>query len=400
MPSDPTPSGRTSGNASGDASASRVRDVVVVGGGPVGLLIGVLLAQHGVDVEVLERRTTPSHRTRAIGIHPPALRILAAAGVADPVLADATRIHDGVARSGGRTLGRLVFRPDSIITLPQPETERILRDRLESLRPGALRRGVVVHDLRQHAERVRLRTPGGVIESRFVVGADGARSRVRASAGIRWRRFGGTQSYLMADIPDVTDLPNTAVLSFEAEGVVESFPMPAGMRRWVALTARLDAEPTLRRLASIVQQRTGDTILGESAGAADAEASAFEAHQHIAANFVRGRVALIGDAAHEISPIGGQGMNLGWLDAAALAPALAEALRHPSPEDWREPALRSYASKRRRSALRAARQAAFNMSMGQPASGPVLAARTALMRTLATTPVRALLARAFTMRWL
>jgi 2-polyprenyl-6-methoxyphenol hydroxylase-like FAD-dependent oxidoreductase len=380
-----------------DASPTRVRDVVVVGGGPVGLLIGVLLAQHSVDVEVLERRTMPSHRTRAIGIHPPALRILAAAGVAEPVLAGATRIRDGFARSGGRTLGRLVFRPDPIITLPQPETEQILRDRLERLRPGALRRGVVVHDLRQHAERVRLRTPGGVIESRFVVGADGARSRMRASAGIRWRRFGGTQSYLMADIPDVTDLPNTAVLSFEAEGVVESFPMPGGRRRWVALTTRLDSEPTLRRLASIVQQRTGDTIVD---GAADAEASAFEARQHIAATFVRGRIALIGDAAHEISPIGGQGMNLGWLDAAALAPALVEALRHPSPEDWREPALRTYASSRRRSALRAARQAAFNMSMGRPASGPVLRARTALMRTLATPPVRALLARVFTMRWL
>ena len=64
-----------------------MRDVVIVGGGPVGILLGCLLAVRGVDVEVLEQRFQPSMRSRAIGIHPPSLGTLAQIGVADDLIA-------------------------------------------------------------------------------------------------------------------------------------------------------------------------------------------------------------------------------------------------------------------------------------------------------------------------
>ncbi|WP_255523526.1 NAD(P)/FAD-dependent oxidoreductase [Salinibacterium sp. ZJ450] len=366
---------------------------MIVGGGPVGLLLAVLLAGCGIDVAVLERRAEASTRTRAIGIHPPALAVLGEAGIADEVLRRSVPIRQGVARSGGRTLGRLRFDP-AIRALPQWQTERMLRARLAELNPDALRMGVEASTAEQRGGRVTVQTSAGRIEARFVVAADGARSRIRDSADIAWVPLGGRLNYLMADLPDTSPYGSTAVLSFERGGVVESFPMPDRKRRWVALTPTPVENPSCELLARLVRERTGDTLLPGGT------ASGFEARQHLASRMVSGRVALVGDAGHEISPIGGQGMNLGWLDAADLARTLTQALRHPQSALFTDVMLAGYDRRRRRSAWIAARQAGFNMSMGRPAGAVALVARTALMRTLAAPPTRELLAKAFTMRWL
>ncbi|WP_241976638.1 MULTISPECIES: FAD-dependent monooxygenase [unclassified Cryobacterium] len=402
-------------------SEARVRDVIVVGGGPVGILLAGLLAVRGVDVEVIEQRGKPSLRSRAIGIHPPSLRALDQLGVAEEVLARAVRIRGGVVRSDGRTLGRLAFtetvdRMQSVISLPQFETEAVLRARFAELAPGRLRGGVTVTGVSERGDRVAVETattvetvkPGGtsgtvegvgtvgtggeILEARYVVAADGARSLVRDLLGIRCTARTGGETYLMSDYPDTGEHPGEAVLFFERGGVVESFPLPGGRRRWVAMTPTLQTDATSDDLAALIRARTGTQLPPTTAAA-----SAFSVQQRLATSLVAGRVVLIGDAAHQISPIGGQGMNLGWLDALQLAPALERALRDPEAASG---VLGDYDRRRRRSARMAARQADFNMAMGGPVQGLRLRARNGLVRALAAPPASAVLARAFTMRWL
>ncbi|TFD95479.1 FAD-dependent monooxygenase [Cryobacterium lactosi] len=392
-----------------------MRDVIVVGGGPVGILLACLLAERGVDVEVLERRTEPSMLARAIGIHPPSMRVLGQAGVAEEVLARAVRIEAGSVQSGGRTLGRLSFtqmtgRFPFVVALPQHETEAVLRARFEKLRPDGLRSGVgvgMLHDRGHHVDLIAepaLETADDASErggdngleivgsARYVVIADGARGQLRDAVGIASRPLGGGDTYLMADYPDTGEHGTEAVLFFERGGVVESFPLPNGRRRWVAMTPTLMPDASLADLTALVHGRTGVQL-----PTCDAVPSSFSVRQRLAATMVQGRVLLAGDAAHEISPIGGQGMNLGWLDAVALAPALTHALAQPIEA---RVTLAGYDRRRRRSARIAARQAGFNMAMGRPARGLRLRLRNVVVRVLATPPLNSLLTRAFTMRWL
>jgi len=372
-------------------------DVVVVGAGPVGLFAGLLLAREGVDVVVLERRARRSGHSRAIGIHPPALAALASAGVAGDLLAAGVRIPGGEARCRGRRLAELSFATvpgpyPFVLSLPQAETEEILERHLEQAGVEPCR-GVEVTGLRQGADSVVLQTSGGEIAARFVVAADGARSAVRDAAGIAAPVRTYPDAYVMGDFAEHDDggVPDArAVLYLEPEGVVESFPLPGGTRRWVVRTGRRTTEPDVGSLVAAVRRRTG-VVLDP---ASNSMLSAFGVRRRIAERFVAGRVALVGDAAHEISPIGGQGMNLGWLDVAMLVPRVAER----AGRDDAGCGLAAYSTSRRRAARAAARQAHLNMALGRPVPGLLLPARNRLLgRAASVGTVRDAVARVFTM---
>ncbi len=376
----------------------------MAGGGPVGLFLGALLAHAGVDVQVWEARSTAPAGSRAIGIHPPSLDAFALIGAAQPVLDEACLVRTGVARSRGRTLGTLSFAHASathpyVATLDQHRTEAILRERLAAAAPEALRTGTRLTTLTRHDDHVDVTGTGPdgpvALRAAFVVGADGARSTVRGLLGIATTGREYPDRYVMGDFadPEPDAARSAALVDIGPAGVVESFPLPGSRRRYVVLTGRGAAstdEARAETLASTVLERTGVRVDADTCSML----TRFRVRRTEPERIGVGRAVLIGDAAHEISPIGGQGMNLGWLDAAALAPLLAEALRTGAAGPW--PA---YAARRQAVARRAARQAEANMALGRPISGPAALARGVLLRTALGLPSARLLADVYAMRW-
>lgn len=374
-------------------------DVVIVGAGPVGLFMGVLLLQRGYQVRILERRRGRSNRSRAIGIHPPALAELARAGVAEELMAAGVHIQRGVAYSRRRRVAELAFDGDAalpfILAVPQTFTEEVLELAVRDLDAGAIVRGVDVQEINHGGETLHVRgvSPSGSLEAdaRLVIAADGAHSTIRPHylPALPFRSY--PDCYIMGDFPDDTGHGADAVLYLEPEGIVESFPLPGGIRRWVVRLGAPHKNPTAAGLAHLVTARTGEVL--DTAG--NSMLSAFEVRSRLAQRMVHGRVVLLGDSAHEISPIGGQGMNLGWLDAAALAPIIDASFR--GADVGRDVA--NFEKSRRKAALRASRQAGLNMALGRPLPPPAMSARNTLFASaLAIPAISELVERRFTMR--
>lgn len=362
-------------------------EVLVVGGGPVGLFLGCRLAQLGISVRVLEPRTEPRAHSRAIGVHPPALERLAELGLADAFVEAGVRITRGHAYAGTKRLGILSFADlpgpyPFILTLPQPRTEALLEERLRELEPDALCRAEV-RGLEQTTEHVRVTLATGErLTARFLVAADGKMSFVRNALKVSFKGRSYPDHYLMGDFYDTTDFGNDAALYFTRAGLVESFPLPGGLRRWVAKTPEHISAPTPGKLAGLIQERLGVRLPVET----NSMLSAFGIQRFLADRFITGRVALVGDAAHVVSPIGGQGMNLGWLGAWRLAESLATT-----------GSLSGYAA-HRRSARRAVVRAEFNTVMGR--ATPVAGVRDAAVWSILHGPLQRPFARLFTMRGL
>lgn len=387
--------------------------VLIVGAGPTGLLLACLLARRGVEVRVLERRAAPAGSSRAIGLHPPALRVLAELGLDGEAAARGERVRIGRARGRGRELGTVDFaragmRPPFVLTLPQSRTEELLAAHLAQLAPAALRRGWEVTDLREAASTatVTARRSGGSgalrMRAGLVVGADGSRSRIRELLGIGTLGRDYPDTYLMGDLddpagdPDVPAAQREAIIHLEPGGVVESFPLPGGARRWVVHTGTDGAGPSPERLVSLVRERTGVVLEPGSC----TMLSAFTVRRRTARRLRSRRCVLLGDAVHEVSPIGGQGITLAWLDALELAPLLArhvterraDALHH-------DPVWRRAERRIRRRARRAGMIAAANTVLGRPAGSRAAALRELAVRAALRTPLRRGLAWVYAMGW-
>ncbi|MFJ4674527.1 FAD-dependent monooxygenase [Kitasatospora sp. NPDC088783] len=362
-------------------------EVLIVGAGPVGVALGCDLLQRGVRVRLVDSAAAPAPapRSRAVLVWPRTLELLRGIGVAERLAATGHRLTGIGYRSEGRLLGRAAV--DRIAdtpypfaaTLPQYETERLLLERLAEL-GGTVERGVVLEDLRQDARGVtaRLRHPDGNEEqahARWLVGADGAHSSVRKQLGIGFDGDTVDVTFGIADAPiDGPAARDTLHYCYTADGALGVVPLPDGLFRVaISIPHRDPAEPPPAGVFAEALRRRAPGLgeLGEPRWT-----GSFRVRCRIADRFRDGNCFLAGDAAHIISPAGGQGMNYGLQDAFNLGWKLAGVLRGTLDAA----VLDSYHRERHAAVARVAAVTAAQTRWGMIAGGPRRVLRDTLVR--------------------
>lgn len=338
-------------------------DVIILGAGPVGLMLANLLGDQGVSVLILERRTTLPATSQAIGVTPPSLHLFARLGLDQSLIAQGVKIRDCHVHGETGYLGCASFREIArpyrfILSLPQRLHMQALETRLERLPQVTLKRGEEVVTIQEHPSgRVSCLTKSAEYQAAYVVGCDGHASQLRKQMQVPTRRKDYGCHFVMGDFTDHSALGEDAHLWFTASGAVESFPLPEGLRRWIVQVPESGEALAAGTISQRVRERTGYELPASH----QINQSAFSPWRLDCDRYFRGRMILCGDAAHVMSPIGGQGMNTGWADAEFLAEALAGILagRYDA-----QKVLAAYGHYRRRSAMAAATRAAQGMGLG------------------------------------
>jgi 3-(3-hydroxy-phenyl)propionate hydroxylase len=305
--------------------------VAVAGGGPVGLMLAGELALAGVDVAIVERRTSQELiGSRAGGLHARTIEVLDQRGIADRFLSQGKTVRTAGFAWISLDMGDFPTRHNYRLGLWQNHIERILAGWIGEL-AVPIYRGLEVTGFAEDGAGIDVKlSDGSSMRADYLVGCDGGRSLVRKTAGIGFPGWDPTISNLIAEV-EMTEEPEWG-LRRDALGIHSLGKMEDGRTtvRVLVTEPSLDrtGEPTLRDLSEALV-----AVYGSDFGIhSPTWISRFTDMARQAASYRRGRVLLAGDAAHVHYPTGGQGLNIGVQDAVNLGWKLAQVVKKAAPE--------------------------------------------------------------------
>jgi len=313
-------------------TTTRDCQVLVVGAGPTGLTLAAQLLARGIHARVIDKAEGPSPQSRALGIHARTMELLDTMGLADAFVDQGHRVRRLRMYASQRNLldldlARNGSRYGFTLHLPQSQTEALLRARVRKL-GGTIEQRVELVRLAERGDAVdaTLRDVTGreiEVSAGYVVGCDGAHSRVRHQIGLPFDGQPYPQDWLLADVALDGAGSDDAVHAFFRPNGLPLVCIPMGGQRWRLVMAnagdRGGQPPTFEEIQELVAERAPRPMEVSDPG----WLSSFRCHLRSTTSYRRGRVMLAGDAAHIHSPAGGQGMNTGMMDAHNLAWKLA-----------------------------------------------------------------------------
>jgi 2-polyprenyl-6-methoxyphenol hydroxylase-like FAD-dependent oxidoreductase len=311
-------------------------DVIIAGAGPVGLCLGLRLAREGKKVLIIEKNQTTHEHSRAPGIWCKTQEILADLGVIEKfeqqaITMDALRMYDVdnkkvILEVPIYEVRDITNYPRAMI-IPQSKTEKILAEAVSQTEGAELKFSCELTGFTQDESSVSVQwIEEGELKSvsaQYLIGCDGAHSTVRKLLGFHLEGETYGMEIALADVQLKDD--RTGPLISTNGVIVMAMNIDTDLWRLIL--------PHLAKQKISLEERTQKAMqqLFPDAKYVNVWQSEFRLHNRISTQFVKGRVALAGDAAHLNSPVGGQGMNAGIQDTEVLGAAIFKALKEDNP---------------------------------------------------------------------